>query len=495
MYRATIELFTVALLVASAGSALAEVHYVDLNSTNATPPYTSWATAATNIQDAVDAAVAGDEVVVADGNYGAGGRDGNRVLVRKPLTLRSVNGPQFTSIDGGISVRCLYLTNGAAVSGFSLINGFVNAPPPTGGGGGVFCASPTASVSNCVLHGNRAVYANRTGYIFGTGGGASGGTLYNCTLDYNSAAGSGGGATGCTLNNCILTGNSASTSSSSGGANATGGGATGCTLNNCTLAYNSASTSGYFLNAYGGGAAYSTLNNCILTGNSAVNTIYSPYYPPTGQGYGGAATYCTLNNCIIFSNMVNNCSVCDLDYFCTTSLCWFSNPLLVASGSLRLEPNSPCINAGNNSYATIATDLDGNPRISGGTVDIGAYEFQSPVSRISYAWLQQYGLPISAATDAADPDGDGVDNWHEWLASTDPTNPLSSPAQLTIIPSGPNLILMWPTNAVGFALQCTTNLGPSAVWSTNSPAPLVANGLNTVTNPITAGQQFYRLSQ
>jgi len=43
-------------------SALANVHHVDVNSTNATPPYTNWATAATNIQDAVDAAVAGDRV-------------------------------------------------------------------------------------------------------------------------------------------------------------------------------------------------------------------------------------------------------------------------------------------------------------------------------------------------------------------------------------------------------------------------------------------------
>src|SRR6266403_1662292 len=34
-------------------SALADMHYVDVNSTNATPPYTNWTTAATNIQDAV----------------------------------------------------------------------------------------------------------------------------------------------------------------------------------------------------------------------------------------------------------------------------------------------------------------------------------------------------------------------------------------------------------------------------------------------------------
>jgi hypothetical protein len=50
-------LFAAALLLTAAGSAFADVHYVDVNSTNATPPCTNWTTAATSIQDAVDAAV------------------------------------------------------------------------------------------------------------------------------------------------------------------------------------------------------------------------------------------------------------------------------------------------------------------------------------------------------------------------------------------------------------------------------------------------------
>ena len=67
--------------------------------------------------------------------------------------------------------------------------------------------------------------------------------------------------------------------------------------------------------------------------------------------------------------------------------------------------------------------------------------------------------------------------------------------QLTLTPSASNLILTWTTNAQGFALQSTTNLGSSSAWSTNLPSPVVLNGQNVVTNPITAKQQFFRLSQ
>jgi hypothetical protein len=132
----------------------------------------------------------------------------------------------------------------------------------------------------------------------------------------------------------------------------------------------------------------------------------------------------------------------------------------------------------------------------GGTVDIGAYEFQAPVSRISYAWLKQYGLPINSSTDISDPDGDAVDNYHEWLAGTDPTNSLSSPAQLTITASGVppgGIILSWSTNALGFVLQSAADLTSSALWTTNLPAPVVIGNQNVVTNPITGPQQFFRL--
>ena len=67
--------------------------------------------------------------------------------------------------------------------------------------------------------------------------------------------------------------------------------------------------------------------------------------------------------------------------------------------------------------------------------------------------------------------------------------------QLTLIPSGPYMILTWPTNYSGFTLQSTTNFGSSAVWTTNSPPPVVIGGDNVVINTASGNQQFYRLSQ
>src|SRR3954470_15930119 len=120
-------------------SASATIHYADVNGTNAVAPFTNWSTAATSIQDAVDSAVDGDHVLVADGVYDAGGQVfygvTNRVAINKALTVQSVHGAATTIILGYLDqgrmgpifspncVRCAYLTNGAALIGFTLTNG------------------------------------------------------------------------------------------------------------------------------------------------------------------------------------------------------------------------------------------------------------------------------------------------------------------------------------------------------------------------------------
>ncbi len=68
--------------------------------------------------------------------------------------------------------------------------------------------------------------------------------------------------------------------------------------------------------------------------------------------------------------------------------------------------------------------------------------------------------------------------------------------QLTIMRSGENLVLTWPTSATGFALQVSTNLLSSAAWTSFSQSPLTITGVNMVTNAIANSQAaFYRLSQ
>jgi hypothetical protein len=161
---------TVLTLLLAASSLSAATRYVSLESTNPTPPYTNWVTAATNIQDAADAAATNDVVMVTNGVFPRG------VWVGTPLTLLGVNGPQFAVINGGGTTECASLTDGASLTGFTLTNGHRFNYYQVDGGGGVGCTSVNAFLTNCLIIGNWAE----------NGGGGAGGTLYNCTLSGDS---------------------------------------------------------------------------------------------------------------------------------------------------------------------------------------------------------------------------------------------------------------------------------------------------------------------
>jgi hypothetical protein len=403
------------------------IHYVSLGSMNPVPPFLSWETAATNIQDAIDAAV-GNLVLVSNGVYETGSTLANgslstRVAVTKPVTVASVNGPDTTFIKGqwnsddplarvgSNSVRCVYLTNGASLIGFTIMQG---STEENGWGGGVWCEGADCVVSNCLITGNAAsegggIQSGTASYCtFATNfqdfsGGARYSTLNHCLLAGNSTLNNGGGAGFSVLNDCTLVGNQAnngggasdstlnrcsieanSSVQAGGGAylstlqncyvignmGNTGGGVSTCTLNNSVIASNLASF-------FGGGEASSILNNCTLVGNAATE--------------GGGAWDGTLNNCVVWYNdasggqnfstawmtlSMNNCATSPSPPNGNGNITL--EPLFVdaASGNFHLQALSPCVDHGLNSYMTNSVDLDGNPRIVNGTVDIGAFEFQ-----------------------------------------------------------------------------------------------------------------------
>jgi len=356
------------------GAVLVVVHCVDAGGTNPTAPFLDWSTAANKVQDAIDAALPGEIVLVTNGIYADGGKVmggdlTNRVALDKPILMHGVNGATHTTIqglwdpattNGPAAVRCAWLTNGAVLSGFTLQGGATRAssssPDAQEIGGGVIGNSSNAIVVNCLIQNNSAGFA---------GGGASQVSLVRCALMRNSAAGTagsafGGGAYVCNMTNCTVSGNFSSRS---------GGGASGSFLRNCALTQNVA-----FQN--GGGVDSGTLINCTLAANSA-GQANSP-------GQGGGAYLATLTNCIVYGNKVlyptyastSNYYSGALNFCCAGPLPpgagnIASNPQFLSDG-LHLASTSPCRGAGSTSAAR-GTDIDGQPWAS--PVSIGCDEW------------------------------------------------------------------------------------------------------------------------
>ncbi len=334
------------------------------------------------IQAGIDAAVDGDEVVVADGVYTG---PGNRELQTgtKLITVRSASGPDTCIIDCVAAGRAFVISGGARIDGFTVRNGLAVQ-------GGAVLVSGDTTIIGCVFEGNSA---NLGGGIYVV---SSSPTIVGCRFSQNSATGDGGAIYNLygspALFNCLMSANSA----------AELGGAifsdlAWLSLTNCTLTGNTAHSGGGIANYAG---VEMTLSNCILWANLAtVGDVFSAQLWSTSS-----------------SETVNYTCIEDLSAALGGEGNIDSDPLFVdsANGDYRLQSASPCIDAGHNwSIVGITdTDLDGNPRFTDDpetpdtgcgvpvVVDMGAYEFQGD------------SFPVKLG----DIDGDGIVGIVDFLA-------------------------------------------------------------------------------
>ncbi len=117
------------------------------------------------IQNAIDATLDGDTVLVRDGIYtGEGNRD--VTLLRKAITVKSENGPencildcQGTKTNPHRGIKLSYCWNYPVLDGFTIMNGY--GPSDKNGdsvGGGIYCNKSALIIKNCVFYRNTATH-------------------------------------------------------------------------------------------------------------------------------------------------------------------------------------------------------------------------------------------------------------------------------------------------------------------------------------------------
>ncbi|MHC4335064.1 MAG: outer membrane protein assembly factor BamB family protein [Planctomycetota bacterium] len=394
-----------------------------------------WPADFNNIQAAIDDSNDGDIIYVFPGTYRGTGNF-NIDYGGRAITVTGVD-PQDPYIVAATVVDCNGAGRGfnfhSAEDGNSIVAGLTIANGYADYGGGIRCNYSSPTISNCIIRENSADYGGGGVYCY-----SSDPTITGCAIGGNCSNRDGGGmycehGSMPNISNCEFVENSASRW---GGGMYAGGGVpklTACAfysnaaengggiysnesdpdLESCTLTGNTAGVSG--------GGLY-----CDESGPIVSNCTFSSNVAEAGFGGGILSYYAWVRNSILWDNNDSGASIESAQISGATSQVCFSciqdedpndanipfggadnnniddYPLFVREpddggdrwgddpctpevdeganddyGDLHLESGSLCINAGE-PFARVGpdgVDMDGEPRVMGPVVDMGADEY------------------------------------------------------------------------------------------------------------------------